>query len=276
MEVDNAMKQETETRLQQLLTEYYQDYYHRQLGLPDYPQRVQLRLKEDESYFNILERVKVWWPELDKGDKAKKVLIVGTGTGQEFVNFNKLGYDVYGIEVEEEAIRIVDLKCELYGYPMNRVEKAPAENLPFADNYFDIVWSWYVLEHVQDIDTSFAEIYRVLKPGGRAGLFMPDTRQFWEGHYKLYLPMLLPRFILSIWIWLKRRPSQFLRTGINKITTGKVRNIVQHLGFDSTLLFHHWSQDWIERRKGGMNLVYWMTKLTGIQRDQWWLLRKRD
>ena len=38
--------------------------------------------------------------------------------------------------------------------------------VPFGDEYFNSVFSNMVVEHVQDIDAHFHEIYRVLKPGG--------------------------------------------------------------------------------------------------------------
>ena len=43
-------------RLQQLLRRYYSDYYLRQLGLPDYEQRVQRRLREENRYAAFTKR----------------------------------------------------------------------------------------------------------------------------------------------------------------------------------------------------------------------------
>jgi SAM-dependent methyltransferase len=50
---------------------------------------------------------------------------------------------------------------------------ADAAALPFADGRFDTVLCLEVLEHVPYPGTVVAEIYRVLKPGGRAWLSMP-------------------------------------------------------------------------------------------------------
>ena len=43
---------------------------------------------------------------------------------------------------------------------------ADASNLPFIDDYFDLVFSSNVLEHIEDIDACLAEMKRVLAPGG--------------------------------------------------------------------------------------------------------------
>jgi demethylmenaquinone methyltransferase/2-methoxy-6-polyprenyl-1,4-benzoquinol methylase len=48
-----------------------------------------------------------------------------------------------------------------------RVTQGIAEALPFRDTAFDFVSMGYALRHVTDLHTTFAEYYRVLRPGGR-------------------------------------------------------------------------------------------------------------
>lgn len=45
--------------------------------------------------------------------------------------------------------------------------------LPFADGSFDVVFASHVLEHIPDDHAAIAEIWRVLRPGGRAILPVP-------------------------------------------------------------------------------------------------------
>jgi SAM-dependent methyltransferase len=56
-----------------------------------------------------------------------------------------------------------------------------AESLPFADNSYDCVYSVTVLEEC-DADRALAEIMRVLRPGGRAGIAVRalDMQQWWN------------------------------------------------------------------------------------------------
>ncbi|MCA9565154.1 MAG: class I SAM-dependent methyltransferase, partial [Myxococcales bacterium] len=42
-----------------------------------------------------------------------------------------------------------------------------ATDLPFEDHSFDLVYSFKVLSHVEDIDRAFAEMTRVTRPGGK-------------------------------------------------------------------------------------------------------------
>ncbi|MFB0902945.1 MAG: methyltransferase domain-containing protein, partial [Nonlabens sp.] len=46
-------------------------------------------------------------------------------------------------------------------------------DLPFADNEFDFILCNHVLEHIPDDLKAMQEIYRVLKPGGKAILQIP-------------------------------------------------------------------------------------------------------
>ncbi len=52
---------------------------------------------------------------------------------------------------------------------------ADMQDLPFADNTFDWAMAHHVLEHVVDDRRALAELYRVLKPGGRALLSVPQN-----------------------------------------------------------------------------------------------------
>jgi SAM-dependent methyltransferase len=47
-----------------------------------------------------------------------------------------------------------------------------AEKLDFADESFDLVYSHGVLHHTPDIEAAIGEVYRVLKPGGRAVIML--------------------------------------------------------------------------------------------------------
>ena len=47
--------------------------------------------------------------------------------------------------------------------------------LGLADNSVDLVFSWTVLEHIPDLDRAFAEMHRVIKPGGLMVHIVPNT-----------------------------------------------------------------------------------------------------
>ncbi|QHS59209.1 class I SAM-dependent methyltransferase [Chitinophaga agri] len=104
-------------------------------------------------------------------DKCEKILDAGCGGGRNLIYFLQNGHDVYGIDPNPDAISAVQQLSATFA-PANPTENfviAAAENIPFDDNYFDLVISSAVLhfaqspEHFHDMLHS---MWRVLKPGG--------------------------------------------------------------------------------------------------------------
>src|SRR5437660_832602 len=56
--------------------------------------------------------------------------------------------------------------------------------LPFAPSTFDLVLCNHVLEHVQDLTTTLAEISRVLKPTGRLYIAVPNGHGLCDSIYR--------------------------------------------------------------------------------------------
>jgi SAM-dependent methyltransferase len=52
------------------------------------------------------------------------------------------------------------------------------ESLPFSDEYFDLIFSRYVLEHLQSPAVVFTELSRVLKPGGKLVVLTPNLHHY--------------------------------------------------------------------------------------------------
>lgn len=62
---------------------------------------------------------------------------------------------------------MVDLVREKYAeFPNVLVQKMDIQNIPFPDNYLDIVIANHMLYHVPDVPKAISEVYRVLKAGG--------------------------------------------------------------------------------------------------------------
>ncbi|MFC6276155.1 bifunctional demethylmenaquinone methyltransferase/2-methoxy-6-polyprenyl-1,4-benzoquinol methylase UbiE [Psittacicella hinzii] len=75
-----------------------------------------------------------------------------------------------------------------------RFVQANAEQLPFPDNYFDIIVISFGLRNVTNKDKALQEMHRVLKLGGRALVleFSKPTNQLLETAYNIYSFQLLP------------------------------------------------------------------------------------
>jgi SAM-dependent methyltransferase len=83
---------------------------------------------------------------------------VGCGRGGKHTRAlaERFGFSVVGIDPFAEPPNIVGV----------------IENLPFEPESFDLVWCRDMLSHVQDLPRAFAELRRVLRPGGRAMVYL--------------------------------------------------------------------------------------------------------
>jgi ubiquinone/menaquinone biosynthesis C-methylase UbiE len=100
-----------------------------------------------------------------------KVLDVGCGTGSlAIVVKDKAGPDgeVHGIDAAPEMIEVARRKADRKGVDVG-FQVGLMEDIPFPDGQFELALSSFVLHHLpEDLKRKgFAEIHRVLKPGGR-------------------------------------------------------------------------------------------------------------
>lgn len=124
--------------------------------------------------------------------KDKKVLDVGCGEGvwlQQFAQYTS-GENVFGSDIDPVGLSAVSSQLSAVGIPGGNLKVCPAENLDFADESFDIVFSNEVLEHVNDDRKSVEEAVRVLRSGGKFIIFTPNRGwpfethgMFWRGKY---------------------------------------------------------------------------------------------
>lgn len=119
------------------------------------------------------------------GDRLKgRLLENGCGVGMYVHHLQPYAETVVGLEYELDRARQAHQRAP-------HILCAAGEDLPFPDNSFDVVLSHEVLEHVQDDRQSVQEIVRVLRPGGRAVIFVPNRGYpfethgiYWRGAYR--------------------------------------------------------------------------------------------
>lgn len=101
--------------------------------------------------------------------KGLKVLEVGVGLGADHQQFAEAGADLWGIDLTERAVEHTRQRLATFGL-RSHLTVGDAENLDFADESFDRVYSWGVLHHSPDTLKAIAEVWRVLKRGGGQAL----------------------------------------------------------------------------------------------------------
>jgi len=108
---------------------------------------------------------------------GKRVLEVGCGMGFMAGLWASHGAEITAVDLNPVAIAMTRKRFEFFNL-RGAIEEADGEALSFADDTFDYAYSWGVLHHSPDTKKSVAELYRVLKPGGRVGVMLYNRRSF--------------------------------------------------------------------------------------------------
>jgi len=96
-----------------------------------------------------------------------RVLEIGCGLGTDGAQFARAGARYTGVDLTDAAVELARKCFAVFELP-GEFRTADAENLDFADETFDLVYSHGVLHHTPDTARAVSEVHRVLKPNGRA------------------------------------------------------------------------------------------------------------
>ena len=100
-----------------------------------------------------------------------RLLDYGAGTGYFARAMRKRGWDVAAIEKSEQARN--------YSKEKFSFEMLPVEALDdFADEEFDVITLWHVMEHIQDINGFWDKLYKILDGNGIAVIAVPNSASY--------------------------------------------------------------------------------------------------
>jgi len=130
-------------------------------------------------------------------------LATGTGDFAIALQDTETTCRVVGIDFALEMMRLGQTKYD------TRIAFAQGDmlKLPMTSNLFDCTVNGFVLRNVVDVRAAFAEMYRVLKPGGRAvSLEITSPRTpIWKNIFGVYFDHFMPR----IGGWLSGAPDAY-------------------------------------------------------------------
>lgn len=139
-----------------------------------------MRIDIHEKYGSA--NIDVWTNELLKPQAGMSILDVGCGAGKLSFLFNeytKGGAKITGGDFSEELLDKAREKNKKVGSEIDFQFLDFNQPFKFADNTFDLCTSAFAIYYASDLDFTFGEAHRVLKPGGRLFVSgpLPENKQ---------------------------------------------------------------------------------------------------
>jgi SAM-dependent methyltransferase len=213
--------------------------------------------RSSEKYIQFSERL---LRELDSPlAPGSKVFDLGSGSGKLVKAFRDNGYDCLGADLYGD--QGIDKNHE----HLSNIESLVPYILPFDNDEFDYALSQNVFEHVQDYDTTFSELARILKPGAfslhmfptryypiEEHVFVPGASIFrsyaylysWSWFSKLNPKWRRTERIQLSWSDTAHRNKEFLDIAVNYLTGDEILDYAQRHFTSATFIDHYFFKLW--------------------------------
>lgn len=153
--------------------------------------------------------------------------------------------EIVAADFSQTAVAIAQQSARRRGIEGIRWVRADVQDLPFADNAFNTIFSCETIEHVPDPSQALRELGRVLKPGGR--LFLTTPNYFGPlGLYRVYVRLRGRRFTecgqpINNFTWLPQTRRWVRSAGLVVTATAAVGHYLPFPGRPPIRLF------WLDR-----------------------------
>jgi len=192
-------------------------------------------------------------------EKSTNILDVACGTGKSTEPLTNLGVKVFGVDHDPQMIQEAKEQAQLRNLNIDYVV-ANAEQLPFPDNYFNVVTVGTAF-HFFVNETAMTEIKRILKPGGLLFVYWTLTTK------DIPVEDEIPGSIFEKYNWVKI-PSElrnlenisnfFSKAGLERVSTERIPTISnstveERVGLQTTSGFYELLSE--ENKKSFLNEV---------------------
>lgn len=126
-----------------------------------------------------LRNVKYKFRVATSGLERGRILDIGCGSGDFLAYAKTKGWEIHGIEPNSQAKSFSEKRLEIK-------LSDPDQITAISDFTFDVITLWHVLEHVEDLSGQLIQLKRILKPGGRLVIALPNPDAHDAKYYGKY------------------------------------------------------------------------------------------
>ena len=172
---------------------------------------------------------------------GKKVLDAGCGSGRHSLFLLREGFEVHGIDTSATGLEIANAyaaqTCSSF-YP----QVASVTSIPYTDDYFNAILCWGIIHYLTPAEEkqAFAEMFRVLKPGGLLALTLRSSADSEAGNPRNEEGMSLSNANESKGILFKYYDETELLSTLSLFNDVSYGHKTRTLLGDTTRVFAHW------------------------------------
>ena len=164
-----------------------------------------------------------------KNKHINKSLELGCGTGRLANSLFQISNEVYGVDLSQEVLKIAKQK-----YPKLKLECSQIINLPYSDNYFDMIIINGSLHHFFAVEKTFKEARRVLKTGGAFVLLGEPNSQFLKPYNPFFYTWAINRVISKLFGFLSvnKGPQELIEPDAESYKPWILKKQLKQAGFE--------------------------------------------
>ena len=172
--------------------------------------------------------------QMVKLQKPTSILDIATGTGDLAILFAETSAkEIIGLDISQGMLDIGKKKIEAKKLNTKiQMVLGDGENIPYSDNYFDVITVAYGVRNFENLEKGLSEILRVLKPNGTFIILetsVPTQFPFKQGYY-VYTNFIMPT--IGKLFSKDQKAYTYLSNSAQNFPFGEaLNNILQKIGF---------------------------------------------
>lgn len=172
--------------------------------------------------------------QMVKPKNPVSILDIATGTGDLAILFAETSAkEIIGLDISQGMLDIGKKKIEAKNLSSKiQMVLGDGENIPYSDNYFDVITVAYGVRNFENLEKGLSEILRVLKPNGSFIILetsVPTKFPFKQGYY-IYTNFIMPT--IGKLFSKDKKAYTYLSNSAQNFPFGEVlNNILRKIGF---------------------------------------------